>query len=92
MNQPDLTIDPDLRSFVEQEALAGTGIDADRFWSGLAGLVEWFEPINRRLLAVRDRLQEEIDDRHRREAGRPLDPASEPPVLERIGYMEPPLL
>jgi len=89
MDHPELTIDPDLRSFVEQEALAGTGIDADRFWSELGDLLEWFEPVNRRLLGVRDTLQEEIDDWHRREAGRPLDAARERAFLEAIGYLQP---
>ncbi|MBV9930454.1 MAG: malate synthase G [Alphaproteobacteria bacterium] len=81
MDEPELTIDPALRGFVEQEALPGTGIEADPFWRGFADLIAWFEPINRRLLGVRDTLQEEID--------RQPDTASERAFLERIGYLQP---
>ena len=89
MNQSELTIDPALRAFVEQEALPGSGIDADRFWNGLAGLIRDFEPLNRDLLAVRAGLQDGIDDWHREQAGRPIDPAGERAFLKGIGYLAP---
>jgi malate synthase len=85
----ELTIDDELRAFVEQEALPGSGIDADRLWAGLAALVGWFEPINRRLLADRARIQDEIDDWHKRQAGQPIDPTRERAFLEQIGYLRP---
>ncbi len=89
MDQSGLSIDPELRAFVEQEALPGTGIDADRFWNGLAGLIEELEPINRSLLDVRAGFQDEIDNWHRRQAGGPPDPASERAFLAEIGYLAP---
>ncbi|MGQ0560060.1 MAG: malate synthase G [Sphingosinicella sp.] len=89
MSDSDLTIDPELRAFVEAEALPGTGIDADTLWNGLAGLVEAFGPVNRALLAERDRLQSEIDARNRQLAGQPIDPAAEREFLARIGYLAP---
>ena len=83
----ELTIDPELRAFVEQEALPGTGIDAERFWNGLAGLIEEFDPVNRGLLEVRDRLQAEIDEWNRRQP--PFEPEGERAFLEKIGYLAP---
>jgi malate synthase len=50
-----------LADFVEAKALAGTGIDADHLWSGLADLMARFVPKNRALLAKRDDLQAKID-------------------------------
>jgi malate synthase len=89
MDQSGLSIHPELRTFVEQEALPETGIDGDRFWNGLAGLIEEFEPINRGLLAIRARLQDQLDEGHRRQAGRSPDPASERAFLAQIGYLAP---
>ena len=57
LNKSGLKVDAQLVSFVETEALAGTGIAADAYWVGLAGLVERFMPRIRELLAVRDALQ-----------------------------------
>jgi malate synthase len=89
MDRPELEIDGALRSFVEEEALPGSGVDAAAFWSGFADILEWFEPINRRLLAERDRIQSEIDEWHRREAAATLDPARERAFLGEIGYLQP---
>ena len=78
-----------LHGFIEQEALSGTGISADAFWKGLAGLVRAFAPRNRDLLAVRDSLQTRIDDYHRARAGKALDAADYERFLREIGYVRP---
>ncbi len=64
-----------LHDFVVREALPGTGVSPDAFWSGLSGLVRELGPRNRTLLQRRDELQHWIDDYHRARAGKPLDPA-----------------
>ncbi|GAA5059137.1 malate synthase G [Erythrobacter westpacificensis] len=60
-----LAVDPVLADFIELEALPGTGIEAEDFWSGLADLADRFTPQNRDLLARRELLQGQIDDWHR---------------------------
>jgi len=82
-----LHIAPVLHDFLEFEALPGTGIAADAFWSGLAALVREFAPRNRQLLAVRDDLQSRIDDYHRTRAGKPFDQAEYERFLREIGYL-----
>ncbi|MGO1562794.1 MAG: malate synthase G [Actinomycetaceae bacterium] len=77
-----------LAGFVEDEALTGTGIDADAFWSGLASIIANLTPENRRLLAVRDELQEQIDRYHRDRPGQP-DPDAYKEFLTEIGYLVP---
>ena len=52
-----LQVAPVLHDFIEREALPYTGVSADAFWKGLAGLVKEFAPRDRELLAIRDRLQ-----------------------------------
>ena len=42
-----------LARFLEEEALPGTGIDADAFWRGVADIFARLTPENRRLLAIR---------------------------------------
>lgn len=84
-----LQVAPVLHEFIEREALNGTGVSADAFWKGLAGLVRDFGPRDRELLAVRDKIQGQIDDYHRARAGRPLDQAEYERFLRDIGYVLP---
>ena len=56
-----LQIAGELAAFLEAEALPGTGIEADAFWTRVAAIFARFAPENRRLLAIRDDLQARID-------------------------------
>ncbi|TAL88034.1 MAG: malate synthase G, partial [Candidimonas sp.] len=58
-----------LYQFIEQEALPGTGVSSEAFWSGFDGLVHDLAPKNKKLLAERDRLQAALDDWHRQNPG-----------------------
>src|SRR3954463_7958166 len=60
-----LRVDPTLHEFVTAELVPGSGVAADQVWDGLAELVRTFAPRHRDLLAVRDRLQAQIDEWHR---------------------------
>ncbi|TCN50484.1 malate synthase [Rhodococcus sp. SMB37] len=78
-----------LYDFVNNEALPGTGVDAEAFWAGADRIVEELAPRNRALLAKRDDLQAQIDTWHRDRAGAPHDPAAYKTFLEEIGYLVP---
>ena len=71
-----LQVDPILVDFIEGDALAGTGVSADAFWSGLSGLVHELGPKNRELLAKRSEIQGQIDDWHRAQKGAGIDAQS----------------
>src|SRR3546814_3853816 len=76
-----------VHQFIQQEALPGTGIDADAFWSGLDALIHDLTPRNRALLAERDRLQAELDTWYRAHPGpRSEEHTSELQSLMRISY------
>lgn len=82
-----LKVDRLLVDFVEKEAIPGTAVSAEQFWSGLAGLVRDFAPRNRELLAIRDRIQTQIDDWHKANGPVGADPAKYQSFLKEIGYL-----
>ena len=55
----------------------------------LAGLVRDFAPRDRELLAVRDKIQGQIDEYHRARAGQAFDQAEYEQFLREIGYVLP---
>jgi malate synthase len=83
-----LSIDADLYAFVEEEALAGSGIDAEAFWTGFAAIVADLTPRTRELLAERDRLQSLIDAWHR-DHPLPVDAEEYRSFLVDTGYLLP---
>ncbi len=82
-----LKVDRLLVDFVEKEAIPGTGVAPDQFWSGLAGLVAEFMPRNRAALALRDKLQTQIDEWHKANGPVATDPAKYQSFLKEIGYL-----
>ncbi|WAM14445.1 malate synthase G [Rhodococcus sp. JS3073] len=78
-----------LYDFVNEEALPGTGVSVDGFWSGAAKVIGDLAPKNQALLATRDDLQARIDAWHRDRAGTAIDPAEYTAFLTEIGYLVP---
>lgn len=62
INVGGLNVDRGLYAFVNEQALPGTGIGQDKFWSDLETLVTELAPINKSLLGKRDELQTKMDD------------------------------
>ena len=84
-----LAVDERLASFVETDALPGTGVQPDAFWSGLAGAHATIGARIRDALAKRERLQAAIDDWHRARQGQPHDAEAYRAFLAEIGYLVP---
>lgn len=85
----ELTVDRRLVDCIEQRELAGTGIIAARFWTGLSDLVHEFGPRNRTLLQGREESQRTIDGWHREWRGRPHAADEYHDLLVSIGYIVP---
>ncbi len=78
-----------LHDFITNEALPGTGVDPDSFWSGVDKVVTDLTPKNQELLARRDDLQAQIDKWHRSHVLEPVDPDAYKQFLTDIGYLLP---
>jgi len=76
-----------LHDFIETEALPGTGVTSDAFWTGLDEIMHELAPRNRALLDERDRLQGELDAWHRAHPGPIRDFEAYQAFLTRIGYL-----
>ena len=78
-----------LKTFVDQQVLPGTGLQADAFWQGFAAIVSDLAPKNAALLAERDRLQAELDAWHAKHPGPIKNMAKYRAFLQKIGYLVP---
>ena len=84
----DLLVAPELASFVDEEALPGTGVDAGAFWAGFSTLVHEYGPRNAALLQRRAELQAAIDAWHIEHRDEPRREAYKA-FLADIGYLLP---
>jgi len=84
-----LRIAAELYKLVRDEVAPGTGVNADRFWKALGGIVRDLGPKNRALLQKRDRLQEQIDHWHLARRGRSFNREEYKAFLQEIGYLVP---
>ncbi|CAM3617220.1 malate synthase G [Phaeobacter inhibens] len=85
----DMQVADTLVSFIEDKALPGTGVTADAFWAGLAGLVNGMGDENRALLAKRADLQGQIDAWHIERKGQAHDATAYEAFLRDIDYLLP---
>ena len=84
-----LKIDKELHDFIVNEALPGTGVEADAFFKGFSELVHDLAPKNRTLLAKRDALQEQIDAWYRQKRATSYSMEDYRKFLTSIGYLLP---
>ena len=85
----NIQVAEELYNFINEEALPGTGVDQDHFWSSLDDLVNELGPKNSALLTKRDALQMRIDAWHRENKDKEFDPAAYKAFLKEIDYLVP---
>ncbi|WP_028467869.1 malate synthase G [Neptunomonas japonica] len=78
-----------LYKFINNEALPGTGISNDQFWSAMDAVIHDLAPRNRELLAKRDDFQTQIDQWHISRKGQPFNFSEYKTFLKTIGYLVP---
>jgi malate synthase len=78
-----------LHDFINQQAIPGSGVEVDAFWSGVEKLITDLAPVNKALLAKRDAFQAQIDKWHGERAGQAHDPVAYKAFLQEIGYLLP---
>jgi malate synthase len=84
-----LSVARDLRDFIDQQALPGTGVTPAAFWGAYASILKDLGPRNAALLAQRDALQDKIDAWHKAHPAKPVDGAAYTAFLREIGYLVP---
>ncbi|TEU30494.1 malate synthase G [Alkanindiges illinoisensis] len=87
IQQGNLSIAKELYDFIENEALAGTGVDSATYWKNFEQVVSDLTPKNKELLAKREELQAQIDEWHRNNPG--FDKTAYQAFLREIGYIVP---
>jgi len=84
-----LSVARDLRDFIDQQALPGTGVTPAAVWGAYASILKELGPRNAALLAQRDALQDKIDAWHTAHPAKPVDGAAYTAFLREIGYLVP---
>jgi malate synthase len=79
----------ELYDFINDQAIPGTGLEAQDFWSKFDKIANELAPKNRALLAKREDLQAKIDAYHTERAGQPHNAAEYKAFLQEIGYLLP---
>lgn len=78
-----------LATFIEDQALPNSGVEADDFWAGLSALVHKLGPRNAALLDKRADLQGQIDAWHVANRDGVHDRDAYEGFLREIGYLQP---
>ena len=89
LKRGDLQVSEILVDFIEKEALPGTNISADKFWSKLELILDKFVPENKRLLEVRAKMKGQIDDFYKTNSGRNIPHDEYVSFLRDINYIVP---
>lgn len=82
----NLKVAPVLYQFINEEALPGSGLSTENFWSDFEALVTELTPVNKRLLEKRDQLQAQINAWHQENPDGDFNEYKA--FLTRIGYLE----
>ncbi|WP_374988123.1 malate synthase G [Priestia megaterium] len=82
----NLKVAPVLYQFINEEALPGSGLSTENFWSDFEALVTELTPVNKRLLEKRDQLQAQINTWHQENPDGDFNEYKS--FLTRIGYLE----
>ncbi len=85
----DLVIHPAIFNLVNDNIIPGTGVDANKFWSGLEDLLKVLMPKNKALIEKREVLQKKIDEWYKTNTERPIDLSAYKAFLQEIGYLVP---
>ncbi|TDK58462.1 malate synthase G [Bacillus salipaludis] len=83
-----LQVAQELYEFINSEALPGSGLDTNQFWSGFEGLIHDLTPLNKKLLMTREVIQSKLNTWYRENKGN-FDLDTYKSFLGEIGYLEP---
>ncbi|MGA3683329.1 malate synthase G [Pseudomonas graminis] len=88
VNCHNLKVAANLKRFVDEEVIPGTGLTPELFWADFDSLVHDLAPVNRELLKERDRIQAQLDKWHKSNPGPVTDMPAYIAFLDSIGYLK----
>tara|TARA_A100001011_G_scaffold399735_1_gene509924 strand:+ start:1566 stop:3710 length:2145 start_codon:yes stop_codon:yes gene_type:complete len=83
----NLEVDSELKSFIDEEAIPGTGLSSEDFWSGFDQAVHKLAPVNKKLIEKRDIIQRKIDDWHKNKKDKDFNKSEYINFLRSISYL-----
>ena len=83
----NLEINSTLFDFINNEAIPGTNIKPEDFWSGFEKAVHELSPKNKILLNKREEIQKKIDEWHKARSGKELSQQEYTSFLKSIDYI-----
>ncbi len=84
----NLKVSVELLSFVNNELLKEIDIPTEKFWSDFDKVVHELAHKNKELIKIRDKLQKEIDDWHKKNKGSEINIEDYKKFLKKIGYLK----
>ena len=84
-----LQVAAELDALIAEQAIPGTGVSVADFWAGLERCLTELGPVNKKLLALRDEFQNQLDEWHLQRKGQVIDAAEYKAFLQDIGYLLP---
>ena len=84
-----LSVSTDLEAFLRSEVLPGLDLTEDHFWTSLENIINEFSPRNKKLLEIRESMQEQIDAWHLANPGQEKNLDIYKNFLKDIGYLLP---
>ena len=87
INVNNLQVDEQLFKFLNEEAIPGTDINIDKFWSDFDKAVHQLAPINKKLLETRNEIQKKIDSWHLSNKSKDFDKDEYFKFLKKINYI-----
>ncbi len=78
-----------LDQFIAEQAIPGTNVTPEEFWSGFESCLNELGPVNKELLQVRATMQAQVTEWHQQRKGKALDEAEYKAFLQSIGYLLP---
>ena len=82
-----LKISSTLYQFVNEEAIPGTKVNSEDFWSKFSKIAHELAPINKNLIEKRETIQKKIDSWHKLNIGKEFDKKEYINFLKSIGYL-----
>ncbi|WP_439105962.1 malate synthase G [Congregibacter sp.] len=89
VSRAGLQVAPVIATLLEEQICPGIDVEPDRFWASFASILDELCPQNKKLLAIREDMQKQIDAWHHEHPGADYDRAAYKAFLQEIGYLLP---